>query len=465
MLPAEATELLGTSLTQLEQQPSAGLVLTVVGFALALWASTSAMTTYMAALNTAYDREDGRSFVSKRLVAVTMVAAIGAAVGLVAVLLVFGPFVERWLGGVLGLEGVFGWIWWVAQWPVLVAGLLCAFAVLDYFGPDVNTATGSSSPPDRRRAGRVDRVSGLFAVYTSLFDSFNKTWGSLSAVIVTLTWLWLTGLALLFGGEVNAEVERTRELRQATPAGQGVLAPAPLRLSSARCRRSTSGGASRPVSTRAGRSSASRSSSRTRGDRRRGRDARPAGTGPPRAGAPRPGLAEHGGLERLQNLLRRLDRKRVWGELTLSTHMAPRSEPTAAQPWRPRRACPQARRSVGRRARAGFRRTGATCCRARARLDRLPRAGGAPGRAAESEPRPGEIALRFRVSAHAPAATALHRACPRCFERMGEAGVTGRLASCTRSRRRTTSPRRARSGGSPDVPSREQSSPTRACLP
>ena len=66
-------------------------------------------------------------------------------------------------------------------------------------------------------------VSAAFALYTGLFESYNKTWGSLSAVIVTLTWLWLTGLALLFGGEVNSEVERTRGLRQAPPPGGGPI--------------------------------------------------------------------------------------------------------------------------------------------------------------------------------------------------------------------------------------------------
>jgi membrane protein len=220
VLPAEATELLGDSLTQLEQQPSAGIVLTLVGFVLALWASTSAMTTYMAALNTAYDRKDGRGFARKRLVALAMVFAIGAAVGLVAVLLVFGPFVESWLGGLLGLETVFSWVWWVAQWPVLLAGLLCAFAVLQYVGPDVEHRRWVFITPGAVVAAiSWIAVSGAFAVYTSLFDSYNKTWGSLSAVIVTLVWLWLTGLALLFGGEVNAEVERTRELRQGKDPG------------------------------------------------------------------------------------------------------------------------------------------------------------------------------------------------------------------------------------------------------
>jgi len=57
-------------------------------------------------------------------------------------------------------------------------------------------------------------ISGLFAVYTSMFGSYNKTWGTLSAVIVMLTWLWLSSMALLYGAEVNAELERTRELRR-----------------------------------------------------------------------------------------------------------------------------------------------------------------------------------------------------------------------------------------------------------
>jgi membrane protein len=226
MLPAEATQLLQDSLTQLEQQPSAGIVVTLLGFVLALWASTGAMSTYMAALNTAYDRKDARGFVRKRLVAITMVAAIGAAVALIVVLLILGPHIEGWVGGALGIEGVLSWLWWVVQWPVLGVGLLAAFAVLHYFGPDVQHRHWAFITPGSVIAVVIwIAVSALFAVYTSLFDSYNKTWGSLSAVIVMLTWLWLTGLALLFGGEVNAEVERSRELRQGKPAQDAVVAP------------------------------------------------------------------------------------------------------------------------------------------------------------------------------------------------------------------------------------------------
>jgi len=207
-MPAEATQLLGESLTRLEEQPSAGILLTVFGFVLALWASTSAMTTYMAALNTAHDQKDGRSFVRKRLVALGLVCVLGGAVALVVFLLILGPNAERWVGSLLGIESTLSWLWWVVQWPLLLGGLLAAFAVLHHFGPDVERRSWRFALPGATVAAIIwVLVSSAFAFYTSLFESYNKTWGSLSAVIVTLTWLWLTGLALLFGGEVNSEVK------------------------------------------------------------------------------------------------------------------------------------------------------------------------------------------------------------------------------------------------------------------
>lgn len=207
-MPSEATQLLGDSLTRLEEQPSAGILLTVVGFVLALWASTSAMTTYMAALNTAHDQKDERSFVRKRLVALLLVAVMGAAVALVVFLLILGPYAQRGVGNLLGIESVLSWMWWVAQWPLLLGGLLAAFAVLHYVGPDVEHRSWRFVLPGAMVAALAwVLVSSAFAVYTSLFESYNKTWGSLSAVIVTLTWLWLSAVALLFGGEVNSEVK------------------------------------------------------------------------------------------------------------------------------------------------------------------------------------------------------------------------------------------------------------------
>ena len=225
-MPTEATELLRGTLLRLDEQPSSGILMTIVGFVLAVWASTSAMTTYMTALNMAYDRKDGRGFLRKRLVAALMVLAIGAAVLLVALFLIFGPYVQRFVGDLLGIEGAVSWAWWTVQWPILFVGLLVAFAVLHYYGPDVEHPRWQLITPGSVLAVLVWLItSGGFAVYTAFFGNYNKAWGSFSAVIVTLIWLWLTAIALLFGGEVNAEVERSRELRSGKPAGERVLAP------------------------------------------------------------------------------------------------------------------------------------------------------------------------------------------------------------------------------------------------
>jgi membrane protein len=227
VMPAQATNLLGGSLHRLDEHPSTGLVMTVVGAVLALWSTTGAMTSYMTALNLAYERKDGRSFIRKRVIAVELVAVIGFAFLLVAVLLIFGPPIERFVAGHAGpASGAVGWIWWIAEWPILVAGLLAAFATLLYLGPDVDHPRWRFVTPGSVFAALVWlAASGGFAVYTSMFGSYNKTWGSLAAVIIMLTWLWLAAIALLLGAEINAEAERSRELRQGQPAERRLLAP------------------------------------------------------------------------------------------------------------------------------------------------------------------------------------------------------------------------------------------------
>jgi membrane protein len=220
VLPAQATSLLGSSLKNLDAHPASSVVMTVVGFVLAIWSTTGAMSGYMTAINIAYERKDHRSFVRKRLVALQMVVAMGFAFVLVAVLLLFGPAVEKVIASHIGSAGnALNWIWWVVQWPVLLFGLLTAFAVVLYLGPDVAHRRWQLITPGSLVAVLLWLAfSGLFAVYTSSFGSYNKTWGTLSAVIVMLTWLWLTGMALLLGAVINAEVERSRVLRGGSAA-------------------------------------------------------------------------------------------------------------------------------------------------------------------------------------------------------------------------------------------------------
>ena len=226
VVPSQATQLIEDSLRRMNENKSGSLAMVIVGFILALWTTTGAMTSFMRAVNRAYDRDESRGFVRQRFVAVQMVIAMGVAFLLVFGLLVLGPVMSGWIGDALGIESVMGWLWWVAQWPILLVGLLAVFATVLYLGPNVDHPRWRFLTPGAVFAVVVWLVaSGLFAVYTSMFDSYNKTWGSFAAVIVMLTWLWVTAIALLLGAEINSEAERSRELRQGQPAERAIQAP------------------------------------------------------------------------------------------------------------------------------------------------------------------------------------------------------------------------------------------------
>lgn len=137
VIPSEAATLLSDSLVRSTESPRSGVIMTIVGLGLALWATSSAATTLMQGTTTAYGHRDQRGFVRKRLIAFTIVACLVLATSLVTALLVLGPYLERLSGVQLGQPSLTAWVWWTAQWPILIGGLLLAFSVLLYLGPDV----------------------------------------------------------------------------------------------------------------------------------------------------------------------------------------------------------------------------------------------------------------------------------------------------------------------------------------
>jgi membrane protein len=214
VMPAQATSLIHDSLTQMTQQTGAGAVLLGVGGLLAVWSLGGAMQNVMWALNVAYERDETRGFVKRRLTAWGMLGFAVLGFALAFGLLVLGPALSTWIGDAVGEPGVVKAIWWIAQWPVLVGGLLLAFAGILHLGPNVEHPRWKFLTFGALFAVVLLLLaSGAFAFYVSRFGSYNKTWGSLSAVVILLTWLWLSGLALLLGAEINAEAERSRELR------------------------------------------------------------------------------------------------------------------------------------------------------------------------------------------------------------------------------------------------------------
>lgn len=204
VVPAEALTLLEDSLTRVIDNRDGGLAMIVVGLLVAAWTVSGTMGAVLRALNRIFGELEGRGFVKQRAIGVTLVVLVLVAFALVFGLLVLGPYLSEWSG--------LGWVWWLAQWPILVGGLLLAFGLVYWLGP--NRREMRFKPIS---AGALLAVviwlagSAGFAVYVSMFGSYNKAWGSLAAVIVLLTWLWLSSLALLLGAELDADLEGCRE--------------------------------------------------------------------------------------------------------------------------------------------------------------------------------------------------------------------------------------------------------------
>ena len=226
IMPGQATSLLDSSLKNLTQHKGTGVAILGVGSVLALWSLTGAMQNVMWALNIAYDRDERRGFLRRRVTALTMVAFALIGFALAFGVLVLGPHLSTWIGNAIGSKTIVKIAWYIAEWPLLVGGLLVTFAGLMYYGPNVKHPRWRFLSFGSALAIVIWLVaSAAFAVYVSMFSSYNKTWGTLAAVVVMLTWLWLSAVALLLGAEINAEAERSRELRRGEAAEVELQAP------------------------------------------------------------------------------------------------------------------------------------------------------------------------------------------------------------------------------------------------
>jgi membrane protein len=205
VLPGEAVTLLQDNIRQLVTEQKGGLL--SFGILAALWSSSSAVVAITAALNQAYDVEEGRPWWKVRGIALLLTMGLSLFLLLAVVLLIFGPQLGRGLASLVGLGSVFETLWNILRWPVSAGLLIVALAVVYYFAPDVEQAWKWITPGAVCAVLATLLVSLGFSLYVSHFGSYNKTYGSLGAVIVFLTWLYLTGLCLLVGGEINAEIE------------------------------------------------------------------------------------------------------------------------------------------------------------------------------------------------------------------------------------------------------------------
>jgi membrane protein len=221
IVPAQAASLVEGSLHRLVENRGSSLTVLVIGLLVALWSLTGAMQNVMWGVGIAHSCPDRRGFVKKRIIAAGMIvfALIGFAVAFGV--LVLGPHLSNWIGRSTGQRSLVTIGWYIAEWPLALVGLLLAFVGMMALAPD-RRDTDHRAVSAGVIVATVAWViaSALFSVYLSQFSSYNKAWGSLAAVVIMLTWLWLGGVSLLFGAEVDAELERRRD-SQGPSSGDG----------------------------------------------------------------------------------------------------------------------------------------------------------------------------------------------------------------------------------------------------
>jgi membrane protein len=198
----------------------------VVGLGGALWSASGYIGAFIRASNIIWDVEEGRpiwrTLPLRLVITVTMIVLL--AVSAIAVV-VTGPLADR-VGKLLGVGSTFVTVWDVAKWPVLVVVVSFMFSILYYASPNVRQPGFRWVTPGGVLAVLSwIVVSAAFGLYVANFGSYNKTYGSLGAIIIFLVWLWLSNVAILLGAELNAELERGRQIEAGQPPDREPFLP------------------------------------------------------------------------------------------------------------------------------------------------------------------------------------------------------------------------------------------------
>jgi membrane protein len=220
-----AADTVEPTLVKLSQGSGAGLAF-VLGLAVALWSASGYVGAFGRAMNRVYEIDEGRPIWKLRPVMLLVTLVTVVLCSLIALALVLtGPAAQA-VGDAVGLGDTAVTVWNIAKWPVMLLAVVVVVAILYYATPNVR------QPKFRWLSiGAVVAIvvwiiaSAAFGFYVANFSNYSRTYGSLAGVIVFLLWLWITNLALLFGAELDAELERGRQLQGGIPAEESIQLP------------------------------------------------------------------------------------------------------------------------------------------------------------------------------------------------------------------------------------------------
>ncbi|UFS72150.1 YihY/virulence factor BrkB family protein [Geomonas sp. RF6] len=207
MLPGDASKLVQQHIKELFTNKQGGLL--SFGFLLALWTSSSALTAIMNVMNRLYEVDEGRPFWKVRLIAMFLVVVVALFFILSLLAMMFGPQIGNFVLGIFGMGELEDWVWYIMLAPVILCMLILGVALIYHFTPDVKQSWKWISPGAVLVIPVWILASIGFSFYVNNFGSYNKTYGSIGAVIGLLMWLYITSFIILFGAEINSVVEHT----------------------------------------------------------------------------------------------------------------------------------------------------------------------------------------------------------------------------------------------------------------
>ena len=222
-MPPDAYTLLEKTLKEITTK-STGLKL-AIGLVLALWSGSGGVSSIMDALNRCYHVKDSRPYWKQKLIALALTIALAGLTITALIIILYGGNIAKFVGNHTGMSAYLVLAWEIVQWPVALFFLISAFALLYFWGPDAEQDWQWITPGSLVGVLLWVGVSFIFRGYLHYFNSYSKTYGSLGAVIILLYWLFISGLALLAGGEINSEIEHAAAERghpEAKEAGEKV---------------------------------------------------------------------------------------------------------------------------------------------------------------------------------------------------------------------------------------------------
>jgi membrane protein len=211
IMPQQAYELIDKYTSDIISGRAKAPGLLSFGILFTIWSASGAFAALINALNRAYDVQETRPFWKVRGMAILMTLGLSVLILVGVLLLVVGEPIGRTIANIFGLGELFELVWNIVRWPVALFFMVFTVALLYYFAPDVNQPFRWITPGGLIRVLLWVLASVAFNFYVDNFGSYNKTYGSIGAVIILLLYLYISSLTILFGATLNATLVRTKE--------------------------------------------------------------------------------------------------------------------------------------------------------------------------------------------------------------------------------------------------------------